>query len=207
MKECTVLIIDDHPAMRQGLIRLMLAEPGMKVFAEAGNRMDALGKIGKGRPDMIIIDLELGDTSPSGFDLIKEMRTLLGAIPVLVFTMHDEVFFRDRAFSVGANGFVSKKGSVAELLAALHAVCQGKIYGKVQAELEGFPDPAKLSSREFEVFKLLGQGKSTKAITGILNIGEKTVESHKYNIRLKMNFSSMEELRQYAINWQCGDTK
>jgi len=102
---------------------------------------------------------------------------------------------------------VSKKGSVAELLEAIHAVRKGKMYGNTSAEAEGHHSLGELSLRELEVFKLLGQGLSTKAITGTLNIGSKTVESHKYNIRRKMKFPSVEALRQYAIGWQRGDPR
>lgn len=207
MKMCSVLIIDDHPAMRHGLARLILAEPGMQVFAEAGNRMEVLESIKGGPPDMVIMDLELGQESPSGLDLMMELKKWLGDTPVLVFTMHDEDFFRKRAFAAGARGFVSKKGSVAELLATIHAVREGRSCGILSQENEGSSKLRELSPREFEVFKLVGQVLSTKAIAGILNIDRKTVESHKYNIRLKMNLVTMEDLRLYAVQWLRSESK
>jgi DNA-binding NarL/FixJ family response regulator len=207
MKGTAVFIIDDHPAMRHGLSRLLQEELGMRVFAEAGNRQEVLNCLEKGKPDLVIMDLELGDGSPSGFDLVKELKALLGEIPILVYTMHDEAFYRERSFSAGADGFISKKGEVLELLAAIPSVLEGNTWGIVSTGVEPLTGPWNLSQREFEVFNLLGQGKSAKAISEILNIGCKTVESHKYSIRKKMEFTSVEELRQYAIKWRHAGTR
>lgn len=201
MKPCSVLIIDDHPAMRHGIGQLLLAEGGMRILAEAGSREEALETLQGKHPDMVIMDLELGEKSPSGLDLIRELRALLGKVPILVFTMHDEEFYRTRAFEAGALGYVNKQGSVTELLAAIHSIREGKSYGK-SPQLERGNSPAdRLSPREYEVFKLLGQGQTTQTISSILNISGKTVESHKFSVKRKLGYSTVEELRQYALKW------
>jgi DNA-binding NarL/FixJ family response regulator len=202
MRKRSILVVDDHPAMRQGLGKLLGSEEHWYIAGEAGTREDALRIAAAERPDLIILDIELGYGLPSGLDLIKEMRKLLGAIPILVFSLHEEPVIIDLAFKAGAMGYVTKQQPVQELIKACIAVLAGEKYGApANSSTNGGPDrlTEKLSAREFEILHFIGLGYSTSHMAETLNISVKTVESHKYGIKKKLGFASIAEMRLFAV--------
>lgn len=198
-----VLVVDDHPAVRQGLA-LLLEPEGITVCAEAENRVQALDRL-KGRsPDLALVDLSLGDDD--GLPLIVELSKL--GLPCLVYSMHEDGRHVENAFSAGARGYVTKREVHRVLVEAIAEVAAGRRFvspraaaaladqvaaGNADRCLEG------LSSQEKQVYQLLGEGNTTKAIAASMNISTRTVESYYTRILVKLALEGMGELRRHAI--------
>jgi DNA-binding NarL/FixJ family response regulator len=170
----TLLVVDDHPILRRGLTALIASEPGLAVHAAVGTRVAALAAIRHEQPDLAIVDIALGDED--GLDLVKEIRTRYPKVPSLVLSVHDEAVFAERALSAGALGYVTKQQLDTTVLGAIHSVLAGEIYmsDALQRRLAtryvggrtlatSSPIHA-LSNRELQVFRLIGQGRSTRQI-------------------------------------------
>lgn len=206
-----ILIVDDHPIMRQGIAQLIEHEPDLVVCGEAEQASEALQKAQKLMPDLMLIDITLPDKN--GLELIKDIQFALPKMPVLVLSMHDESLYVERVLRAGGRGYVMKQEGGKKLMEAIRQVLNGQIFvsdkmsAKIleifsgrRAEVSGSPVEV-LSDREFEVFQLIGKGISTKEIADQLHLSAKTVEVHRINIKQKLNVRTAPELIRYAVRW------
>jgi DNA-binding NarL/FixJ family response regulator len=206
-----VLIVDDHPMMRQGLAQLIDNELDLKVVAEADTGGQGLDIVVAQKLDLAVLDISLPDRN--GLELVKDIRSLKPELPVLIVSMHDEALYAERVLRAGARGYIMKQEGGKKLLQAIRQVLTGQIYvsEKMSARiLETFsgrkPEQsaspvARLSDREFEVFQLIGQGKGTKEIAQHLNLSVKTVEVHRAKIKEKLSLLTATDLVRYAVRW------
>jgi DNA-binding NarL/FixJ family response regulator len=210
-----VLIVDDHPLMRKGLVLSMTGEPDVKVVAQASNAEEALDALHAEDPDMAIVDISL--PGMSGLELIKHMLALRPLLKILVVSRHDESLYAERAIRAGARGYVMKLEAADVMIRAIRRVMNGGIYvsdeinerlllgmatgrdGLVKSPLEV------LSDRELEVFELTGRGFGTREIAEKLHLSVKTVESYRARIKNKLNLGSAAELMQHAVQWVEGE--
>jgi DNA-binding NarL/FixJ family response regulator len=206
-----VLIVDDHPMMRQGLAQLINNELDLKVVAEADTGGQGLDIVVAQKLDLAVVDISLPDKN--GLELIKDIRAVKPELPILIVSMHDEALYAERVLRAGARGYIMKQEGGKKLLQAIRQVLTGQIYvsEKMSARiLETFsgrrPDETaspvtRLSDREFEVFQLIGQGKGTKEIAQHLNLSVKTVEVHRAKIKEKLSLITATDLVRYAVRW------
>ena len=206
-----LLIVDDHPMMRTGLAQLIDNEVDLKVCAEAENAGQALDIAVRQALDLILLDISLPDKN--GLELIKDIQALKPALPILVVSMHDESLYAERVLRAGGRGYIMKQEGGKKLLQAVRHVLSGQIYvsEKMAAGiLETFSgrhtevaaSPVQqLSDREFEVFQLIGQGKSTREIAVHLHLSAKTVEVHRLNIKKKLKLKTATDLVRHAVRW------
>ncbi len=206
-----LLILDDHPMMREGLAQLINNEPDLTVCGEAGTGTECVEMVGKLKPDLLLADISLPDKS--GIEVIKDSLALHPDVPVLVISMHDETLYAERILRAGARGYIMKQEGGQKLMAAIRKVLSGEIYvsEKISAKiLESFSGRSEqvthrpmesLSDREFEVLQLLGHGKGTSEIARQLNLSAKTVEAHRANIKRKLELKTGPELVRYAVRW------
>lgn len=206
-----IVIVDDHPIVRQGLQMLMEGEPDLELCGESDNTVDALTMIEKVKPDLAIVDLALRDSS--GLDLIKDLQVRLPDLPVLVLSMREEGFYAERVLRAGARGYVAKEEGPKQLLEGVRRVLQGQVYvsdriaSKVMSKIVSGADQTEspigmLSDRELEVFELIGQGLPTREIAKRLHISSKTVDSHREHIKRKLGLDSGTDLLKHAIEWK-----
>lgn len=206
-----VIIVDDHPIIRQGLAELINNEPDLIVCGQAEDAPEALVKIKELEPDMVIVDISLKETS--GIELIKDIKVQYPNLPVLVLSMHDEALYAERMLRAGAKGYVMKAEATEKVIVAIRKILSGQIYvsDKMAAKMVrklvgGGPDVGvsaieRLSDRELEVFHLIGQGYGTRQIAERLNLSMKTIETYREHIKEKLNLADANELLQYAIQW------
>ena len=206
-----ILIVDDHPMMRQGLGQLIGLEPDLEICGEAENAERALDCLGSAKPDLVLADISL--PGKNGLELIKDFQAIQPGLPILVISMHHESLYAERVLRAGGRGYVMKQEGGKKLMEAIRQVLSGQIYvsEKMSSEIleifsgrraggEGSP-VEKLSDREFEVFQLIGQGKSMREIADKLHLSVKTVEVHRANIKEKLKLKSASELVRYATRW------
>jgi DNA-binding NarL/FixJ family response regulator len=205
-----VMLVDDHPMLRHGMAMLINLESDMEVFAEAGDGEEALAILKAGHhPDIVLIDVSL--KTVSGFEVMKSMHSLIPALPVLIVSMHDEVIYAERALRAGARGYVMKLEPGRVLVAAIREILKGNfsLSKKIQAILlnrvaTGNSESElinRLSPSEFEVLHLIGTGHSSREIADLLSRSIKTIETHRYNIRTKLNLKDAADLIRYATHW------
>jgi DNA-binding NarL/FixJ family response regulator len=210
-----ILVVDDHPIVRQGLALLINREPDMVVCGEAEEAMGALHVLASARPDVLIVDISLN--GPDGLDLLKSIRATHPTLPVLILSMHDESIYSERALRAGANGYIMKQEATEKVLVALRRILSGEIYvsdrlankmlkhyitGSGTLRSSSIAD---LSDRELEVFRLIGEGHGTRQIADELHISIKTVESYQAHIKEKLSLRSARELMQHAIQWNMNE--
>ncbi|HEU4530059.1 MAG TPA: response regulator transcription factor [Steroidobacteraceae bacterium] len=209
-----VLIVDDHPIVRQGLRRLIDQEEDLSVCGEAETVRDARAAIKEHNPDAIIVDISLkqGD----GIELVRDARAHYPTLPILVLSMHDETIYAERMLSAGANGYIMKQAASEQFLVAVRRVLEGGIYvseavgnSMIQKFASGgsyiSSNPIdRLSNRELQILHLIGKGSSTRETAEALNLSIKTVESHRQRIKRKLNLTTGAQLVQYAVNWFSG---
>ncbi len=204
-----LVIVDDHPIVRQGLAQLLNMEPDIEVCGEAGSGAAAFALLVKKRPDGLLLDLSLDDSN--GLDLLMRIRARFSQLPVLVLSMHDEKFFAERVLRAGASGYIMKGADAAEIVRALRRVLAGQIYlseqmsSRLLHRLLCMPKAqdsiAALSDRELTVFTMIGEGRRPREIAAALRLSGKTVESHRARIKEKLNLHSAGELMQAALHW------
>jgi DNA-binding NarL/FixJ family response regulator len=205
-----LLILDDHPMMREGLAQLINHESDLMVCAEAGTGREAIDLIGRQRPDLVLADISLPDKS--GLEVIKEIQTFHPGLDVLVISMHDESLYAQRVLRAGARGYIMKQEGGKKLMEAIRRVLGGQIYvsDKMSATLlETLAGPnakrnspiEQLTDREFELLQLLGQGKGTREIAEQLRLSVKTVDAHRANLKRKLELQTASELVRYAVRW------
>ncbi|HUO01620.1 MAG TPA: response regulator transcription factor [Rhizomicrobium sp.] len=203
-----VFLVDDHPLVREMLKSLIEQQPDMAACGEAEDAAHALKGIAAGRPNVAIIDLSLRESS--GLELIKQIKHRHPQVSQIVLSMHDEKLYAERAIRAGARGYVMKRESTRQIVAAIRAVRGGKLWlsqtvsDSFARRFVGAPSQAgssleQLSDRELEVFNLLGQGLSTREIAQSLNVSIKTVQAYCARIKLKLQLSSATELLREAM--------
>lgn len=199
-----VMLVDDHPAVRQGL-GLLLSSEGIAVCAEASTGDEALVMLVGHRPDVAIVDLSLGPENALAF--IEELHAR--QVPVLVYSMHEDANRVEAAFAAGALGYVSKREMQNVLVQAIRAVSQGRRFVSPGAAaalaehvvtIQFHSSDRELSEQERQVYRLLGEGEGTVEIASTMGISARTVESYYERIREKLRLSGMRELRRHAIN-------
>lgn len=206
-----LLVVDDHPFMRAGLAQLIDRQPDLQVCGEAGNPAEALQLVPKLRPDLVLSDITM--PGRSGAEFIKDLHALHPGLPVLVVSMHDETIYAERMLRAGARGYIMKEAGGEALLGAIRQVLRGEVYlsPKLSARIlenlsgtkpRGSNSPiTKLTDREFEVFQLIGQGKSTHDIAAQLGLSTKTVDVHRANIKGKLGITDGTALVRHAVRW------
>jgi DNA-binding NarL/FixJ family response regulator len=206
-----ILIVDDHPMMREGLAQLIGHQADMMVCGQSGEAGDALEKVRLLKPSLVLADITL--PGRNGLELIKDIQVLDAGVGVLVLSMHDESFYAERVLRAGGRGYVMKQEGGKKIIEAIREVSAGRIFvsEKMAARiLEIFsghrPDDGKsavenLTDREFEVFQLIGQGMGTKDLAAQLHVSPKTIEVHRANIKGKLRVKNMAELIRHAVRW------
>ncbi len=204
-----LLVVDEHPLIREGLRALVNREPDFRVVWEAGSVKEALGTLERCMPDAMILGLTFPDGS--GLALVKEIHECHPELPMLVVSAYEEELFAERVLRAGGRGFISKREEPARLLNAIRAICAGEIFlaaratGRILAHIShsraDLP-PALLTDREFEVFELLGAGYSTKEIACLIRVSPKTAEAHRVRIKCKLGVSTASALVAYAARWR-----
>lgn len=210
-KVTRVLLVDDHPVVREGLAESINREKDLTVCAQAEDHQGALKAIEIYHPELVVIDLMLKDSS--GMELIKDVHARWPRLLILVVSMHDETLYAERVLRAGAQGYITKQQATHDVLLAIRRLLSGGIYlnertaSVVLARLAAKPHavsnsiPDLLAVRELEVFELTGRGLSTREIAGQLRIDVKTVDTYRARIREKLNLKSSSELLQLAIRW------
>jgi DNA-binding NarL/FixJ family response regulator len=207
----TVMIVDDHPLVREGLIAGISAQPDMVVCAEAADVEEAFALIDSTRPDVVIVDIAL--KTGFGLDLIKKVTAARIRTCMLVVSAYEESLFAERALRAGARGYVSKQELQEKVIDAIRTVLRGERYVSaamtqhlIARALAGGRShgggPEALSERELQVFQLIGRGKQTREIAGLLNVSVHTIESHREHIRSKLQLANGVALVQQAVQWE-----
>jgi DNA-binding NarL/FixJ family response regulator len=207
-----VLVVDDHPIVRQGLALLINREADLTVCGEAEEAHSALRAVETLQPDIVIVDISLG--GPDGLELLKQLRLRDASLPILMLSMHDESIYAERVLRAGANGYIMKQEATEKVLTAIRRILAGEIYvsdlvasrmlrqlARGGARMTKDSPMASLSDRELEVFRLIGEGHGTRQIAAALHLSVKTVESYQAHIKEKLSLRNARELQQHAIEW------
>jgi len=209
-KKHKILILDDHPLIREGLTLRINAQPDLMVCAEVGSSREAMSSVVEHQPDLVILDLSMPDGH--GLDLAKEIHTKCPEVKVLIFSMHDEGLYGERALRSGARGYLMKNESSERLLEAIRSALAGEIVVSEQLSAQllgsgttrkakGPPSVERLSDRELEIFQMIGSGLQTKEIAARLHRGIKTIETHRLRLKDKLAIASNSELIAKAASW------
>ncbi len=210
-----ILVVDDHPLLRQGLALLINQQHDMHVCGEAEEAQAAMHSIPDKKPDIIILDISL--KGPDGLELLKSIRAVYPDLPVLVLSMHDEAIYAERALRARANGYIMKQEATEKVLVALRRIFNGEVYlsdsmskKMLQQYIDGAPSMlesriAALSDRELEVFRRIGEGCATREIAEELHLSIKTVETYQAHIKDKLSLRSGRELIQHAVQWKMNE--
>jgi DNA-binding NarL/FixJ family response regulator len=206
-----VVIVDDHPLVRERLSQIFNNELDMEVCGEAEDARTAMETIVREKPDLVIVDITLKDSS--GLDLIKNIKQHSAKLPILVLSMHEESLYAERVLRAGANGYITKHQQPAEVMAAVRRILDGEIYVSVKMASEflrslsagGTKGAARtvdrLTNRELEVLELIGKGRTSREIATKLELGVATIDTYRARIKEKMNFNNASELLHFAIRW------
>jgi len=204
-----ILIVDDHPVVRLGIRRLIEQHPALSVVSDADSAEAALKTVTGMRIDLAIVDLSLKEGS--GLELIQALRSTRPDLAILVLSIHDEALFAERCLRAGAHGYIMKQEAADGLIKAIENVLAGHIFLSERILQDRFDQPqyslplsgrlGNLTNREFEVFELIGRGVSTTAIATQLDVSVKTIETHRSNIKLKLNLKTAAEVVRHAAAW------
>jgi DNA-binding NarL/FixJ family response regulator len=206
-----VLIVDDHPVVREGLTRRINAEPDLVVCGEAQSQTEALSAIDQLRPDILVLDLAL--TEGHGLEMIKDLRAKSSSLPILVFTMFEESLYALRSLQAGANGYLTKQEPPERLISSLRTILRGSYAVSAQTAarfLRSSIEPpgagedssvSRLGDRELEVFELIGKGVGTREIAQRLGRSIKTIETYRARIKEKLQLKSATALMREAVRW------
>lgn len=206
-----ILIVDDHPLVREGLADLVNKEKDLVVCGQAEDAYQAMEAIRELKPDMAIVDISLKETS--GLELIKDIKIQHPGMPVLTLSMHEESVYAERALRAGAKGYIMKREATKKVVTAIRKVLRGQLYLSekmttrlVRKFVDGKPEAGtspidRLTDRELEVFSLLGRGNGTRQISEQLHLSVKTIETYRSRIKEKLNLTSASELLQHAFQW------
>ena len=216
----SIVVVDDHPAVRDAIAQAVNAQPDMDLVGVAGSAADAFDLLRAHRPDVAVVDISLGDAH--GLDLVQNLRAEHPDLEVVVFSMYDEAVYAERALRAGARGYVRKSEPTAAVTEAIRAAAAGEIYlarraaSRILSRVAFGADRAasgpragagaaagleELTDREMAVFQLLGQGQPPEEIADRLNLSRKTVETYRRRAKEKLGLESVTELLQFAIRW------
>ncbi|MFT4901236.1 MAG: DNA-binding NarL/FixJ family response regulator [Lentimonas sp.] len=205
-----ILIIEDHPLMREGIAMWINQDPRMEVCGQFGIAAEGMGGVTQLKPDLVLCDITLN--KGNGLELLKDINAYYPELPVIMLSMHDESIYALRAMRAGARGYVMKRAGGAEVVSAICRVLSGehafsmKVTNQIMAELSGLnrgrqSPVAALTDREFEIFQLYGKGNSSGEIARILNLSPKTVGTHRINICRKLELKSTSELICLGVHY------
>ena len=208
-----VLIVDDHPVFRQGLVEIMRNEPDLSICSEAGSAEQALQLIPRLKPGLVLVDITL--PGKNGLELIKEVRRTNRKIKLLAVSMHDEAIYADRVLRAGGDGYVMKQEDPEEIVHAMRDILTGHIYvsEQVLAQMERGHGPrrsarkakaeplARLTDAELEVLELLGRGRTNQEIAKQLQLSPGKVVAHCAHIKKDLNLETTNALIRYAVCW------
>ena len=211
-KRARVLIVDDHPAVREALAMRIGRQPDLEVCGEAADMSEALRLVADTQPDVAVVDISL--KTGCGIDLIKRIKDRNDTVRMLVWSTHSESLYAERALRAGALGYINKDQATDKIVEAIRRVLEGKVYlsdamtetmlhrtvGEGRKEVTRSPLDA-LANRELEVFRLIGQGVKTAEIAERLHLSVKTIETYRDRIREKLDLSDGTELAHYATKW------
>ncbi len=206
-----VFVVDDHPLIREGLAAQISTQPNMSLCGEAEDVAEALSRIAETNPDLVIVDISL--KNGNGIDLVKRLKAKDPSLVILVWSMHPENLYAERALRAGARGYVNKGKSADQIMDAILTVLDGRTYlspemsekllGRViggQKEMETSSVEG-LTDRELETFEFLGQGMTTQQIAAKMHVSRKTVETYRARIKEKLGLANAVELVQHAVQW------
>jgi len=204
-----VLIVDDHPLVRESLKKIIQGEADLAICGEAEDRENALEIVRATSPRLAIVDLTLKHSH--GLELVKDLRENFPEVLSLVLSMHDEMIYAERAIRAGARGYITKHEVPAKILLAIRRILSGEIYWSEKAAARvaskiarAGPTTTKfdlLTDREMQVFHLIGSGQSTRQIAATLHIDISTVETYRARIKEKLGIDSGHDLVRHAMNW------
>lgn len=201
-----ILVVDDHPVVRQGIMRIIEETSDMKVTGEAENGNEAVKKLKEEEYDLMLLDISMPGSD--GLDVIREIKRLKPDLPVLILTIHPEKYYGLRMLQAGASGYLTKQNAPFELIEAIRRVSQGGMYiSDSLAQLlvasknsaAGKPGHEKLSDREYQIMYMIASGKKVKAIADELCISVKTIHVHRRHVLEKLDMTSNAEIIHYAI--------
>ena len=206
----SVLIVEDYPLVREGIVALLNQGRGYVVCGEAGDAESALRMAEEHRPDIVCLDLRLGDVD--GFDLIRQMRAIHPSSRILVISMYGEDMYAERSLAAGAVGYIMKSEPPERILEALEEIRKGRVFvsRRISSQvLNRIKNPGRdpvrgikvLTDRELQIFQLIGLGYQTRQIAQRLGIGLKTVETHRENIKTKLGLDHAVALVREATVW------
>jgi len=206
-----ILLVDDHPLTSEGLAGVINRESDLEVCGLTGNPAEALSALVKFNPDLMVTDMTM--PGRSGIEFLKDVHAMRPELPMLVLSMHDETLYAERALRAGARAYVMKDAGSEKVLEVIRLVLSGQSYVSPQMSARmldavtgrrprGSSSPIeKLSDREFEVFRLLGSGKSTKEVAQALHLSPKTVDVHRGRIKEKLQLKDASSLIHHAVRW------
>jgi len=206
-----VLLVEDHPLMREGVAQWIRRAPDLEICGEAETAAEALRAVEKHKPDLVLTDISL--PGRNGIEFIKDLRALHPDVPVLVLSMHDEALYAGRALRAGARGYVMKRAGGDRVVAAIREVLAGRMALGPEAATHlleeyagrspraGHSPLAVLTDREFEIFQLIGEGRTNREVAQQLHLSHKTVETHRLSIRRKLKLKTTAELIRYAVQY------
>lgn len=206
-----ILIVDDHPLVRKGIRSLLEQEHDLAICGEAANRREVLDLAQKTRPDLVLLDITL--EGPDGIEVTKALRAECDDVPILIVSMHDEGLYAERALRAGARGYIMKQEVAENVIKAIRQVLRGDIYISEAMRQKLLQDLARpnangnnspmdrLSDRELEVFRLIGEGHGTREISETLHLSIKTIETYRAHLKEKLAIRSSAELARSAVNW------
>ena len=210
-KRARILLVDDHAVVRFGIAQLINRQNDLTVCGEEEEASKALDAIGRLKPDLVIADISLKESS--GLELMRNIKAQYPKLPALVVSVHDETIYAEVAFRAGALGYLMKEEALDKVIAAIRRVLGGGIYvsdtlaakmlqQQVRGQTDATVSPVKgLSDRELEVFQMIGQWKGTRQIADELHLSVKTIEYYREQIKKKLNLKSAAELTHYATAW------
>lgn len=206
-----ILLVDDHPLVREGLANLINQQPDFEICGEAGNEPQALELVRTVQPSVAIVDITL--ENGSGIELIKSIKELHPAVTTLVLSMHDESLYAERALRAGARGYIMKREAAKKIIQGIRTVLAGQLFVSdkvatamnekfIEGRTAASASPIEqLSNRELEVFQLLGLGHNTRQIAEHLHVGFKTVQAYCARIKEKLQLANANELLSEAVRW------
>jgi DNA-binding NarL/FixJ family response regulator len=206
-----LLLVEDHPVTREGLAQLLNVQSDLEVVGQAGTVPEAITAVEILHPDLVLVDISLGGTS--GIELIKDLAGRDAKLPMLVLSTHDELLYAERCLRAGARGYVMKHERTERVMAAIRTVLHGGVYLSEQLRdrlldkvvrgpaVPQVSEVEQLSDRELEVFRLIGEGRTTAKIAASLHLSVSTVESYRANIKQKLKLENGTELFRRAVEW------
>ncbi len=207
-----ILIVDDHPVMRMGLVQLINSKSDLEVCGEAGTVKEVMEQIPALNPDLVLLDMALPDGH--GLEVLKDIAVLYEDLDVLVLSSNDESIYAERALKAGARGYIMKEAAATHLVGAIQTILAGQIYVSKQMSqliVEMFSGKKrkghasspieKLTDREFEVFQLIGEGKGSRDIGTQLGVSVRTIDAHRAHIKEKLALKDSNALVRQAVRW------